>query len=418
MRRQVDLGQAGPRPRGQQDQVAGDLRQLDGRALERRGIDHEPLLFPGGRQHVLGRHDRLAGELGQVRRGLLGVTLRRVEAGADRRRPHVDDIQVLFRLTQVGDLGLQRRREGVELLADGHRHRVLELGAPHLHDVDEGFALPAERLGQVVQLRGQPVVAQQQGHLDRRRVGVVGRLRHVEVIVRLDDLVVALLVPGQLERDVGHHLVGVHVGRGAGAALVPVDLELVVILPLHEGFGRLLDRPEHLLVHRADIGVAAGRRQLHDRPRLDEPRIVVDGHRRRSGSSRAPAPSGRRSRRRRAPPSRRGDPVPSGSARWGRPAWPSRPAARPWRLRGWRTGGSLRRARPGDGEARESRRAAPCRRPTVTAARLITHSRSASAGWAWLAEFAGPRRVRSPLSKAHAGVSSSTELRLVSLLLQ
>ena len=133
-----------------------------------------------------------------------------------------------------------------------------------------------ERLGQVVQFRRQPVVAQQQGHLDRRRVGVVGRLRHVEVIVRLDDLVVALLVPGQLERDVGHHLVGVHVGRGAGPALIPVDLELVVILPLHDGFGGLLDRPEHLLVHRADVGVAARRRQFHDRPRFHEPGIVAD----------------------------------------------------------------------------------------------------------------------------------------------
>ena len=391
MRRQVDLGQAGPRPRGQQDQVAGDLRQLDGRALERRGIDHEPLLFPGGRQHVLGRHDRLAGELGQVRRGPVGVTLRRVEAGADRRRPHVDDVEVLFCLTQVGNLGLQRRREGVELLADGHRHRVLELGAPHLHDVDEGFAFPAERLGQVVQLRRQPVVAQQQGHLDRRRVGVVGRLRHVEVIVRLDDLVVALLVPGQLERDVGHHLVGVHVGRGAGPALVPVDLELVVILPLHEGFGSLLDRPEHLLVHRADIGVAAGRRQLHDGPRFHEPRIVVDGDPgdlevlERPGRLHAVVRiGGHRLLAEEIPfhPRR-----PAGGGRLGRP----RRLLGHGGYGGGGGSGSLRRARPGDGEA-QSRDQQRVQAADRSCGSTSSHTPGLRARGG-MAPYAGPRRV-------------------------
>ena len=65
--------------------------------------------------------------------------------------------------------------------------------------------------------------------------------------MRLDDLVVALLVPGQLERDVGEHLVGVHVGRGAGPALIPVDLELVVIFPFHDGVGGHLDRRQQSL---------------------------------------------------------------------------------------------------------------------------------------------------------------------------
>ena len=65
-RRQVDLGEARARSRGEQDQVARDLRQLDRDALQRRGIDDEPLLVPGRRQHVGGGHDRLAGELRQM----------------------------------------------------------------------------------------------------------------------------------------------------------------------------------------------------------------------------------------------------------------------------------------------------------------------------------------------------------------
>jgi hypothetical protein len=52
--------------------------------------------------------------------------------------------------------------------------------------------------------------------------------------VRLDDLVLALLVPAQLEGDVGQDLVRVHVRRGTGAALIPVDQELVVVLAVQD----------------------------------------------------------------------------------------------------------------------------------------------------------------------------------------
>ncbi len=101
----------GARPRRQQDQIAGNLRQLDGRALERRGINDESLLLPRGRQHVFRRHDRLAGELRQMRRGPCGIALGRIQSRPDCRGAHVDRIQMLFRFTQEGDLALQRSRQ-------------------------------------------------------------------------------------------------------------------------------------------------------------------------------------------------------------------------------------------------------------------------------------------------------------------
>ncbi|MNY81819.1 hypothetical protein D3C86_2235890 [compost metagenome] len=51
------------------------------------------------------------------------------------------------------------------------------------------------------------------------------------MLVRVQVLVLALLMAEQFERAVGDHLVGVHVGRGAGAALNHIDDELVVQLP-------------------------------------------------------------------------------------------------------------------------------------------------------------------------------------------
>ncbi len=94
--------------------------------------------------------------------------------------------------------------------------------------------------------------------------------------MRLDDRVVAFLLTTQLERDVGEHLVRVHVRGRAGATLEPVDLKLIVVLAVDHRLRRLLDCRQFLPVQGADVRVGAGRRELHDRPRLDEPGVVID----------------------------------------------------------------------------------------------------------------------------------------------
>jgi hypothetical protein len=128
-----------------------------------------------------------------------GITLRHVDARADCGRAHVLAVEVLLGVLQERDLALDRGRERVELLAHGHRHRVLQLGAAHLHDVHVLVALGPERRGELRQLADQLVVPHEQGDLDRGGVGVVRRLRHVEVVVRLEVLVFALLVAAELE---------------------------------------------------------------------------------------------------------------------------------------------------------------------------------------------------------------------------
>ena len=60
-------------------------------------------------------------------------------------------------------------RERVELLADRHRHGVLQLGAAHLHDVRELLALGAERVDQLLELGDQLAVAER--HADVIAVG-------------------------------------------------------------------------------------------------------------------------------------------------------------------------------------------------------------------------------------------------------
>ncbi len=71
------------------------------------------------------------------------------------------------------------------------------------------------------------VCAVYHGNAEAGRVGVVGGLALVDVVIGVDDVVTALLQTHDLEGDVGQYFVGVHVDGGACTTLVNVDRELV-----------------------------------------------------------------------------------------------------------------------------------------------------------------------------------------------
>ena len=95
----------------------------------------------------------------------------------------------------------------------------------------------------------------------------------------MQRLVVALGLAHQFERDVGNDLVGIHVGRSAGAALNGVDHELVVEVAI---FRNQLAGPVD--------GIGLGRRQMpetfvgarrclfHQRQCPDQIRKMTDGN--------------------------------------------------------------------------------------------------------------------------------------------
>ena len=94
-------------------------------------------------------------------------------------------------------------------------------------------ALLAESRHQLVQFGHQLLVQQEDGNVQRGGVSVVRGLRAVDVIVRVTEFVLPLLVAHQLECTVGDDFVGRHVGRCAGAALDHIDCELIVQLAVH-----------------------------------------------------------------------------------------------------------------------------------------------------------------------------------------
>ena len=85
------------------------------------------------------------------------------------------------------------------------------------------------------------------------REGVVGRLAHIDVVVRMDWLLGAHDASEQLDRPVGDDLVRVHVRLRAGAGLPDDEREMIVEFAV-----------DHFL-RRADDGFADGRVQSSER---------------------------------------------------------------------------------------------------------------------------------------------------------
>ncbi len=162
--------------------------------------------------------------------GGLGVPGRGVEACADGRGAQVDLVDQLDRLGEAAAVLVQHHGERRELLAEGHGHRVLELGAAHLQHVAELDGLAGEGVLEDGHRLEQAAHREHRRDLDGGRVDVVGGLAEVDVLVGVQVCVLPLGVPEQLQRAVGHDLVGVHVGGRARAALDDVHDELVVQL--------------------------------------------------------------------------------------------------------------------------------------------------------------------------------------------
>ena len=110
----------------------------------------------------------------------------------------------------------------------------LQLGTAHLDHIVKFLGLDLQSLIQTVQLMESTGQQSQDGQLAGGGIHIVGGLSHVHMIIGMDDGIIALLAAQDLDGPVGNDLVGVHIGRGAGAALDGVDDELVMELAVDD----------------------------------------------------------------------------------------------------------------------------------------------------------------------------------------
>ena len=108
--------------------------------------------------------------------------------------------------------------------------------------------------------------------MHRGREGVVRRLAAIDVVVGVHRRLAAALAAQDLVGAAGDHLVGVHVGLGAGAGLPDHQREFVRQLAVDHLLGGFGDGLRELAVELPELAVDPGGGQLDDPERPDEGR--------------------------------------------------------------------------------------------------------------------------------------------------
>src|SRR5262249_17642338 len=107
----------------------------------------------------------------------------------------------------------------------------MQVRAARFFDLSEFIGFFTERLRELIQVANELAEQPQAGDAHRRRHRVVGGLRLIDVIVRIDARIIAASGSEQFQSAVGQHFVDVHVVRRARAGLKSVELELIVEAP-------------------------------------------------------------------------------------------------------------------------------------------------------------------------------------------
>ena len=201
------------------------------------GEDHG--VVGGQRLELVGRRgEGQAGDLGDLLRHHVGEADRRVEAGADRRAALGQLHQHRQALLDARDAVLDLLGIAGELLAQGQRRGVLGVGAADLDDARPAPGLVVEGVAQHLQGGDQAVDDfLGGGDVHGRRIGVVGRLAEIDVVVGVDGRLGAHRPAQHLDGAVGDHLVGVHVRLGARAGLPDRQREVLVELAVDHLLG-------------------------------------------------------------------------------------------------------------------------------------------------------------------------------------
>ena len=263
----------GPGTRGQQTDVVDNFVQTHGQLADAVHQVHQGVVTPHRRKAIGGHVPVVPTPLAQMFTYQFSKPLWRTQARPHRRATQGQGVETRQGVPQPPFGILQLGCPAPHLLGHGEGHRVLKVGAADFHHVR-----PLGRLGghggDQLRQAGQQLLLHtvSRGQVNGRGEHVVGGLGAVHVVVGMDGPLPAPLPTTQFRSPVGDHLVHVHVGLGAAAALPHTQGEVIV-----KPAGQHLLTGGHnpaaaLLVQHAKPGIAEGRRLL------DAPQGVDDRH--------------------------------------------------------------------------------------------------------------------------------------------
>ncbi len=161
----------------------------------------------------------------------LGEPWRRIDPGTDRGAAEGEAVNALERIVNAFKIVGQHASVARPFLPERNGCRVLHMGTTDLDDIGPFGALRRDRVMQGFYGGDQTLRhIHCGGDVHRRRKTVVRRLRHVDVIVRVNRFLAAERRARELAAPVGDHLVHIHVELGAAAGHPDMQRKHVVML--------------------------------------------------------------------------------------------------------------------------------------------------------------------------------------------
>ena len=240
--RKEQLVQTAAGTRSKVTDVLSNLEQRAGKGVQRtRGLDNR-VVGSQNLELVGGSLELGTGQLGDLSGDTLVESLESIQTSAD-------SSTTLGKVAEVRDAGLDALNVAVELgnvagelLTKSERGSILQVGTTDLDDLVKVFHLHLEGVAQASQRRQQSVLQlNNSGNVHGGGEGVVGRSRHVDVVVGVDGLLSSHGASQDLNGTVRDDLVGVHVGLSAGTSLPDDEREVVQQLALRNFCRSLLD---------------------------------------------------------------------------------------------------------------------------------------------------------------------------------
>lgn len=222
--------------------ILGDLEQRGSQGVQGAGGLDDGVVGGQNLELVGGSLELSAGHLGDLGGNGLVEALEGVQTSTDGGTTLGKEAQVGDASLNTLDVAVQLGDVAGELLAEGKRGGILQVGTANLDQVLELVNLDLQGVAQVLEGGEEGVLELQNGgNVHDGGEGVVGGGGHVDVVVGVDGLLGTHLATENLNGTVGDDLVGVHVGLSARAGLPDNQREVIQQLTLGNLSSSLLD---------------------------------------------------------------------------------------------------------------------------------------------------------------------------------
>ncbi|KAH3670745.1 hypothetical protein OGAPHI_001261 [Ogataea philodendri] len=228
------------RTRSKVSDIVGDLVQRGGHGVECSGGLDNGVVGSQGLELVWSGLKLQSGQFGHLRSNFLSKTFLGVQSGSDS--------------------GSSLSEE-----SEGQWSGILQVSSSNLDDVGKLLSLLVQRVSQGLHFRQQMVGdLGDGGNVHHCWESVVRRLRHVDMIVRMNGFFRAKSSAQNLNGSVTDHLVGVHVGLGSRTGLENNQWKMVNKLSIGNLSGSLFDCVSQFRVQHTKLLVDSGSGFLQD----------------------------------------------------------------------------------------------------------------------------------------------------------